>query len=80
MHLEVEVEKARLEVEVVTSGMVKLWRPCVLCSSCEKGSSSRGRKAFRGLKNLWYGLCDYLKDQGLLDARRSSRKRDTFRG
>ena len=28
-HLEVEVEKAQLEVELMTSGIVRLWRPWV---------------------------------------------------
>jgi hypothetical protein len=60
-HLEVEVEKAQLEVELMTPGMVRLWRPWVLCSSCEHVNSSRGRKAFRGLKNVWHGLWNYRK-------------------
>jgi len=51
-HLEVEVEKAQLEVELKTPRMVRLWRPWVLCSSCEHVNSSRGREAFRGLKNV----------------------------
>jgi len=63
-HLEVEVEKAQLEVELMTPGMVRLWRPWVLCFSCDQGNSSRGRKTFRGLMNVRHGLCDYLKDQG----------------
>jgi len=35
-HLLVEVEKAQLEVEWNTPGMIRLWRPWVLCSSCEQ--------------------------------------------
>jgi hypothetical protein len=71
MCLEIEVEKSQLEVETSTSEtrrrqvedtrMLQLWRHCVLCSSCEQGNSSRGRKAFRGLKNVWHDLWDYLK-------------------
>jgi len=45
-------------------GMLQLWKPWVLGSSCEKGNSSRGWKAFRRLKNVWHELRDYLKDQG----------------
>ena len=33
-------QKAKLEVELNTPGMVGLWRPWVLCSSCEQGISS----------------------------------------
>jgi len=51
-HLKVEVDEGQLEVELVTSRMVQLWRPWV-----------QG-KVFRGLKNVWLGLRDYLKDQG----------------
>ena len=39
-HLEVDVEKTQLEVELNMLGMVQLWRPWVLCSSCEQGNSS----------------------------------------
>jgi len=39
-HLLVEVGKTQLEVELNTPGMVRLWRPWVLCSSCEQGNSS----------------------------------------
>jgi len=60
-HLEVEVEKAQLEVELVTPEIVRLWRPWVICTSCEHRNSSRGRKAFRGLKNVWHDLWDYRK-------------------
>jgi len=51
-HLQVEVEKVQLEVESMIPEMVRLWRPWVLDSSCEQGNSSRGRKTFRGLKNV----------------------------
>jgi len=40
---------------------VRLWRPWVSCSSCEQRNSSRGRKAFRGLKNALQDLWDYRK-------------------
>jgi len=60
-HLKVEVKKAQLEMELMTSGMVWVWIPWVLCSSCEHGNSSRERKAFRGLKNVWNDLWDYRK-------------------
>ena len=40
MHLEVEVDKAQLEVELMTLGIVQLWRPWVLCSSCEQRNFS----------------------------------------
>jgi len=40
MHLLVEVEYAQLVVELNTLGMVRLWRPWVLCSSGEQGNSS----------------------------------------
>jgi len=51
-HLLVEVEKAQLEVDLMTPGLVRLWRPWVLGSICEQGNSSRGRKEFWGLKNV----------------------------
>jgi len=38
-HLEVEVEKAQLEVELMASEMVQLWRPWVLGSSREQWKS-----------------------------------------
>jgi len=63
-HFLVEVDKAQLEAELMTPGMVQLWKPWVSGSSCEKGNSSRGRKTLWGLKNVWHDLCDYLKDQG----------------
>jgi len=54
-----EVEKAQLEVELMAPKMVQLWRPWVPGSSYEQGNSSRRRKAFRSLKNVWHGLWDY---------------------
>jgi hypothetical protein len=39
-HFLVKVENAQLEVELNTPGIVRLWRPWVLCSSCEQGYSS----------------------------------------
>ena len=39
-HLEVEVEKAQLEGELNSLGMVRLWRTWVLCYSGEQGNSS----------------------------------------
>ena len=51
-HLEFEVEKAQLEVELMTHLMVRLWRPWVPGSSCEQGNSSRGGKALWCLKNV----------------------------
>jgi len=39
-HLLVEIEKAQLEVELNTPGMVRHGGPWVLCSSCEQGNSS----------------------------------------
>jgi len=39
-HLEFEVEKAQLEVELMTLRMVLLWRLWVLCYSCEHVNSS----------------------------------------
>ena len=39
-HFLVEVEKAQLEVELNSPRMVRLWRPWVLCSSCEEENSS----------------------------------------
>jgi len=49
-NLKVEVEKAQLEVELVTPGVVRLWRPWVLGFSCEQGISSRGHKTFQGVE------------------------------
>jgi len=40
-HLEVEVEKAQLEVDLMIPEMVQLWKPWVLCSSVEQGNSLR---------------------------------------
>ena len=50
-HLLVEVEKTQLEVELMTPRIVRVWRPWVLGSSSEQGSSSRGHE-FWGLKNV----------------------------
>ena len=45
----------------MTPIVVRLWRLWVLGSCFEQGNSSRRRKAFWSLKNVWHDLCEYRK-------------------
>jgi hypothetical protein len=67
-HLVFEVEKAQLEVELMTQEMVRLWRPWVLGSS-EQGNSLRRRKVFWSLKNVWHDLWDYQKRPRVIESK-----------
>jgi len=60
-HLQVKVEKAQFEVDLMIPEMVRLWKLWVLCSSCEQGNSFRRQKTLWSLKNVWHDLWDYRK-------------------